>query len=90
MKSYLNAAKDYAAAGLKVIPFWNEQDGKKRFPSDYAKYRQQQTLDDIAKLFSVDSDGICLLCVDGIEAVDIDTKHDTKGTIADVNRGFRF
>jgi len=83
MKSYLTAATEYSAAGLKVIPFWNEADGKKRFPADYAKYRESQTADDIKKLFGVESDGICLLCVEGIEAVDIDTKHDAKGTIAD-------
>lgn len=83
MKSYLQAAKEYHAAGLKVIPFTNGPDGGKIFPRDYAKYRDAQTPDDIDRLFSVSSDGICLLCTDGIEAVDIDTKHDERGTIVD-------
>ena len=82
MKSYLTAAKEYHNAGLHTIPFWNEENGKKRFPSDYAKYRETQTDADILRLFTADSDGICLLCIDGIEAIDIDTKHDPRGTIA--------
>ena len=83
MKSYLQAAKEYNAAGLKVIPFTNGTDGGKIFPKDYAKYREAQTADDIERLFTSPSDGICLLCTDGIEAVDIDTKHDERGTIVD-------
>lgn len=83
MKSYLQAAKEYHAAGLHTIPFWNEENGKKRFPADYAKYRESQTSEDIDRLFSVNADGICLLCTDGIEAIDIDTKHDERGTIVE-------
>jgi len=83
MKSYLSAAKDYHTAGLKVIPFWNAENGGKKFPNDYAKYREAQTDSDIDALFRVESDGICLLCTDGIEAVDIDVKHDPKKTIVD-------
>lgn len=81
--NYLQSAIEYHKAGLKVIPFWNEADGKKRFPYEYAKYRQHQTEADINGLFKAECDGVCLLCVDGIEAVDVDTKHDPKGTIAD-------
>lgn len=81
MKSYLDAAILYHRAGLKIIPFWNRDAGKKSFPSDYAKYREAQSEEDVNALFSKESDGICLLCTDGIEAIDIDKKHDPKGTI---------
>lgn len=79
--NYLSSAIEYHRAGLKVIPFWNEADGKKRFPYEYAKYREAQSEADIKGLFAPDCDGVCLLCTDGIEAVDIDSKHDPKGTI---------
>ncbi len=81
MTNYKDIATKYASAGLKVIPFWNQSDGSKRFPSDYSKYREAQSQADIDSLFSRDCDGICMLCTDGIEAIDIDKKHDPKGTI---------
>lgn len=80
--NFLTSALEYHAAGLKVIPFSNGENGKKIFPTDYAKYREVQTEADIRNLFSRESSGICLLCTDGIEAIDIDVKHDPKGTIA--------
>ena len=67
---------------MKVIPFSNGKDGKKYFPAEYAeKYRGGQTVEQLQQLFMRPCDGIALLCTDGIEAVDIDVKHDTKGTI---------
>ena len=82
MTNYTDIALSYHAAGLKVIPFSNGADGKKIFPRDYADFRAAQTADDVRRLFAAPSDGICLLCTDNIEAVDIDVKHDPKGTIA--------
>jgi hypothetical protein len=79
--NYFKEAIEYHRAGLKVIPFWNKADGKKQFPYEYAKYRDVQTEADVTALFAPDCDGVCLLCTDGIEAVDIDSKHDPKGTI---------
>lgn len=79
--NYTDAALRYHEAGMKVIPFRNKEDGGKSFPPDYAGYRNVQTVEDIQKLFARDSDGIALLCTDGIEVVDIDTKHDPRGTI---------
>lgn len=81
--NYLEIALTYSTAGLKVIPFRNKPDGSKTFPPEYAKYRTEQTSEDIHRLFANDSDGICLLCTDGIEAVDIDTKHDPQGRVID-------
>lgn len=81
MKNYLDSALHYFENGMKVIPFWNLLDGKKSFPDEYAKYRESQTIEDLQKLFMNPSDGVCLLCTDGIEAVDIDSKHDPRGTI---------
>lgn len=81
--NFLKEAIEYHQAGLKVIPFWNEADGKKRFPYGYAKFRTAQTAQDVGNLFAGDVDGVCMLCVDGIEAVDLDVKHDPKGTIGE-------
>jgi hypothetical protein len=81
--NFLESALKYAAAGLKVIPFSNRPDGSKSFPLDYAKYREAQTEADVRVLFAGNSDGICLLCTDGIEAIDIDVKHDPAGRVVD-------
>ncbi|MBK8706496.1 MAG: bifunctional DNA primase/polymerase [Saprospiraceae bacterium] len=78
---YLETAMTYHAAGLKVIPFYSEADGHKNFPSGYARYREAQTETDIRNLFNLPCDGIALLCTDGIEAIDIDTKHDPTGQV---------
>lgn len=79
--NYLNAATQYHAAGLKVVPFYKRQDGSVTFPAAYAKYRTEQSREDIETLFSTDAAGIALLCTDGIEAFDIDVKHDPEGNI---------
>ena len=80
--NFLQSALEYHAAGLKIIPFKDGENGKKIFPADYAKFRESQTEQDVRTLFSRESAGICLLCTEGIEAIDIDVKHDAKGTIA--------
>ena len=79
--NFRDAATQYHAAGLKIIPFWSRPDGSKIFPPEYAKYRDAQTAEDIARLFAGDCDGVCLLCTDGVEAIDVDTKHDPTGKI---------
>jgi len=86
MSNYKDIAIQYHEAGLKVIPFWNRTDknGEQftQFPKAYSRFRQEQTIQDINTLFWNECDGIALLCTDGIEAIDIDTKHDPTGTIA--------
>ena len=81
MSNFLDTALEYHRAGLKIIPFRTGDGGKKIFPGDYAKYREGQTEEQVRNLFARDVDGVCLLCTDGIEAVDIDVKHDPAGTI---------
>ena len=81
MNSYFVDALRYHEAGLKVIPFWNGTDGKKSFPDGYAKYRTAQSREDVEQLFLGMCSGVCLLCTDGIEAIDIDVKHDPKKTV---------
>lgn len=78
---YYDQALTYHAAGLKVIPFYNKDDSSKAFPKDYARYRDAQSEQDIYNLFNLPSDGIALLCTNGIEAIDIDTKHDPTGQV---------
>ncbi len=80
MNNFLNPALQYHAAGLLVVPFWKKESGGIRFPS-WEKYRAGQTESDIRALFAQPCDGIGLLCVGGIEVIDIDTKHDPTGNI---------
>lgn len=78
-----DAALKYHEAGLKVVPFMRKEDGEILFPCKVAPYRIEQTRQDIEELFSQPADGIAMLCTDGIEAIDIDVKHDPAGTIDD-------
>lgn len=72
----------YHLAGHRVIPYWMGGNGATIFPKDYAKYRETQTEADVIRLFSGRTPhGVALLCVDGLEVIDIDTKHDPSGTI---------
>lgn len=78
--NFLPTAIEYHDAGLKVIPFYHREGGGVRFPS-WEKYRESQSREDIEELFSANAAGIALLCTDGIEAIDIDVKHDPKKVI---------
>ena len=83
MNAYFPEALRFHEAGLKVIPFWNGQDGKKSFPDGYARYRTAQTRQEVEQLFLGLCSGVALLCTDGIEAIDIDVKHDPQGRIVE-------
>lgn len=74
----LNKALEYHKAGLRIVPYY---ESISNFCSDWGKYRDQQSEDDVRRLFSKPCDKIALLCTDYIEAIDIDTKHDPKGDI---------
>jgi Bifunctional DNA primase/polymerase, N-terminal len=79
--SLADAALQYHAAGLRVIPYWNDPDPKKQFPA-WAKYREGQTAEQVRQLFAKPCDRVAILTgVGGIEAIDIDTKHDPQKTI---------
>jgi len=81
MSNFLPAALEYHAAGLRVIPFTRNAQGRIIFPK-WEKYRESQSEADIRQLFSSNSDGIAMLTgVQGIEAVDIDVKHDPEKKI---------
>ena len=82
MNNFLDIALRYHRAGLKIIPFSTNSAGEKVFPKEYARFRTSQTEQDVQALFSGHVSGICLLCTDNIEAVDIDIKHDPKGSIS--------
>jgi len=71
----LSFALDYNAAGLVVIPFTKSANGRVSFPA-WEKYRNGQTVSDINTLFGRECDGMALVCVNGIECIDIDVKHD--------------
>jgi hypothetical protein len=80
MTSYLEPALQYHAAGLKVVPFYRKESGAVTFPK-WERQREGQTAADIRALFEAPADGIALLCTDGVEAIDIDVKHDPERTI---------
>lgn len=81
MSNHLNIALEYHAAGLHIIPVYQDG-GSVKFPDAWAKYRDRQTEQDIKDLFSTPCTGLALLCVNGIEAIDIDTKNDDTGTLS--------
>lgn len=77
MKNYLQTARAYNLAGLRVIPV----DENKRPTCKWAQYQAGQTMRDIEELFKADCYGIAMLTGNGIEVVDIDTKYDLTGTL---------
>ncbi len=81
-ENLLPVALQYHAAGLKVIPWANDPDPKKQFPA-WKKYIEGQSIEQVRKLFANSHHRICLICCDGIEAIDIDVKADPLGTIGD-------
>ena len=81
MANFLQIALEYHASGLRVIPFWKSEAGKVSFP-EWTKWQTQvQTDADVTMLFSKECFGVAMICSDGIEAVDIDVKHDPSGNI---------
>lgn len=82
-KDFFVAARDYHSIGLKVIPFWNYANGGRKYPEGYGRYKAGQTMTDIETLFEKPASGIAVMAMDGIEVVDIDTKHDPTGKVFD-------
>jgi hypothetical protein len=80
LTSYLTPALEYHASGLVIVPFYRKAAGGVTFPA-WEKYRDGQTAEQVRELFARPSDGIALLCVGGVECIDIDVKHDPQGTI---------
>lgn len=81
----LNDALSYHRAGLRVIPC-KTKIGKNGKPSlrpivDWLPYKDKQTEEDVIKLFSRQVDGLAIMTGNGIECIDIDTKHDPTGNI---------
>jgi hypothetical protein len=78
---FQEVALRYHAAGLRVIPYWDDSDPKKRFPV-WSKYRDEQTAEQVRQLFAKPCDRVAILTgIGGIEAIDIDIKHDPLKTI---------
>lgn len=82
MRSFLHEALEYNKNGLKVIKF--TYSGPDTFySSNWSQYREGQTQEQVKDIFTKQGDGIAMLCVDGIEIIDIDIKHDPTGNIAE-------
>jgi predicted P-loop ATPase len=77
----LDAALKYHAAGLRVTT-WEDNPAPEKRWSAWAKFRDGQTADQVRGVFNRQVDRLAILTgVDDLEAIDIDTKHDPKGTI---------
>lgn len=79
MKNYLEIAKAYNLAGLKVIPV----DENKRPTCKWSQYQNGQRISDVEQLFKQDCYGMALLTGNGIEAIDVDCKYDLTGKLFD-------
>lgn len=79
MKNYLETAKAYNLAGLKVIPV----DENKRPTCKWSQYQNGQKMSDVEHLFKSDCYGLALLTGNGIEAIDVDCKYDLTGKLFD-------
>lgn len=88
----LNHALKYHAAGLKVVPvFKSEKDDRIKFGFAWKKYTKSQTAEEVKQIFSNNSIsdngetlplwGLGILCTDGMEVIDIDTKADPQRMI---------
>ena len=79
MRNYLETAKAYNLAGLKVIPV----DENKRPTCKWSQYQNGQKMSDVEQLFKQDCYGMALLTGNGIEAIDVDCKYDLTGKLFD-------
>lgn len=81
----LNDAISYHRAGLRVVPckLFTDKNGKGSLrPSvPWERYKESQTEDEVLRLFSGKPDGLAIIMGNGIECIDIDTKHDQTGKI---------
>jgi hypothetical protein len=69
----LQEAMKYYSAGLRIFPV---TDTKQPACKGWALYRENQNESDIKQLFKKGTYGCALICADGIEVIDIDTKND--------------
>jgi len=81
----LNEALAYHRAGLRVVPckLFPDKNGKGSLrPSvPWERYKDNQTEAEVLRLFSGAPDGLAIIMGNGIECIDIDTKHDQTGKI---------
>jgi len=89
----LSAALHYHEAGLKVVPVYRSEEGQIAFAGGWEKYRQGQSREDVERAFTRPQVtthkggavcqlwGLAILCTDGMEVIDIDTKQDPKRSI---------
>ena len=83
---HLEAALEYHKAGFRVVPFLIKKDetGKNnKYPavSEWKKYREGQTEDDVRFIFSQPHNAIAILMTDGLETIDIDLQNDGQGSL---------
>lgn len=89
----LNAALHYHEAGLKVVPVYRSESGQIAFAGGWEQYRKNQSREDVERAFTRPQVtthkggavchlwGLAILCTDGMEVIDIDTKQDPRRSI---------
>jgi replicative DNA helicase len=88
-KEIKDKAKEYLQAGLSVIP--TKEDKTPALPT-WKQYQSQRiTAEEVEALFSGGNvKGLAIICgaiCGGLEVIDVDTKHDTTGTLWEELRG---
>lgn len=81
----LEYALKYHKAGLVVVPAYRADSGRVTFPKGWSSYGtdREQSEQEVRRMFSGSYWGLAIVCTDGMEVIDIDTKADPTKKIAD-------
>ena len=86
MRDLLQIALAYHESGYHVTPINQRKDTEKvkyDFPRKWQKYQTEQSEQEVRELFAQKCSGIAIVITKGMEVIDIDTKADPTGKIAD-------
>jgi Bifunctional DNA primase/polymerase, N-terminal len=78
MTNYLEVALKYHEAGLHIIPV---DDKKRPYKTTWKEFIENQTKEDVLRLFKNPCYGIALICTKDIEVIDFDLKNDSTGQV---------
>lgn len=79
--NYLKTALQYHRSGFRVIPVGEDKRPTKNC-GPWGRFRDQQTTEDVERLFANDCHGLALLTgIDGLEVIDVDEKYDLNKTL---------
>lgn len=83
--NWRHEAERFYRSGLRVIPFWNTEDGRTGFPAAWSRYADcpldELRSDDFWLRYGERAEGLALIMTDDLEAIDVDTKADPERRI---------